>query len=95
MGNVRSTGILNTSSTATKVRGVVVLFKLRLASLAVVSAAFGYLFAIPEGSFSWTGLVGLCVAGTLLTGASNALNQVLEVFFYRERPLEKTVMDIV
>lgn len=62
-----------------KVRGVAVLFKLRLASLVVMSAAFGYLFGIPAGAFSWTGLVGLCVAGTLLTGASNALNQVLEV----------------
>ncbi len=55
------------------------LFKLRLASLVVVSAVLGYLMGIPAGAFSWWGLVGLVVAGTLLTGASNALNQVLEV----------------
>jgi protoheme IX farnesyltransferase len=61
-----------------KVREVVVLFKLRLASLVVFSAILGYLMGIPEGAFSWAGIIGLAVAGTLLTGASNALNQVLE-----------------
>jgi heme o synthase len=62
-----------------KVREVVVLFKLRLASLVVFSAILGYLMGVPDGAFSWSGLIGLAVAGTLLTGASNALNQVLEV----------------
>ncbi len=60
-------------------RDVAVLFKLRLASLVVVSAVLGYLLGVPEGMFAWRGLIGLVVAGTLLTGASNALNQVLEV----------------
>lgn len=55
------------------------LFKLRLASLVVFSAALGYLFGVPAGAFSWSAILGLCVAGTLLTGASNAFNQVLEV----------------
>ncbi|HRH67916.1 MAG: protoheme IX farnesyltransferase [Flavobacteriales bacterium] len=79
-------------------RSLAVLFKLRLASLVVLSAAFGYLFGIPAGSFSWLGLIGLCVAGTLLTGASNAFNQVLEVredaLMKRtsERPLVKGVL---
>ncbi len=82
-----------------KIRSLAVLFKLRLASLVVLSAAFGYLFAIPAGSFSWFGLIGLCVAGTLLTGASNAFNQVLEVredaLMKRtgERPLVKGVLN--
>ena len=62
-----------------KLREVAVLFKLRLASLVVVSAILGYLLGIAEGGFSWLGIVGLTVAGTLLTGASNALNQVLEI----------------
>ena len=66
-------------SPLSKVRDIGVLFKLRLASLVVVSAVLGYLLGIPEGAFSWWGLIGLTVAGTLLTGASNALNQVLEV----------------
>jgi protoheme IX farnesyltransferase len=73
-----------------KFRSVAVLFKLRLASLVVVSAAFGYLFGIPQGGFSWAGLLGLCFAGTLLTGASNAFNQVLEV---REDGLMKRTGD--
>ncbi|HOZ41370.1 MAG: protoheme IX farnesyltransferase [Flavobacteriales bacterium] len=62
-----------------KLREVAVLFKLRLASLVVVSAALGYLLGIPEGAFTWSGILLLALAGTLLTGASNALNQVLEV----------------
>ncbi len=62
-----------------KLRGLAVLFKLRLASLVVFSAALGYLFGVPAGAFSWSAILGLCVAGTLLTGASNAFNQVLEV----------------
>jgi len=62
-----------------KLREVAVLFKLRLASLVVVSAILGYLLGIAEGGFSWLGIIGLTVAGTLLTGASNALNQVLEI----------------
>jgi heme o synthase len=63
----------------TRVREYAVLFKLRLASLVVVSAVFGYLLGIPAGQFSWSGMLLLALAGTLLTGASNALNQVLEV----------------
>ncbi|MCB0763373.1 MAG: UbiA family prenyltransferase, partial [Flavobacteriales bacterium] len=55
------------------------LFKLRLASLVVLSALLGYLIGVPEGGFSWFGIIGLAVSGTLLTGASNALNQVIEV----------------
>lgn len=52
---------------------------MRLASLVVVSAVLGYLMGVPEGSFSWLAIGGLVLGGTLLTGASNALNQVLEV----------------
>ncbi|MBX2973405.1 MAG: heme o synthase [Flavobacteriales bacterium] len=76
---VQPTSTLTTPSLGAKLRSVAVLFKLRLASLVVFSAALGYLFGIPAGAFSWMGIIGLCVAGTLLTGASNAFNQVLEV----------------
>lgn len=55
------------------------LFKLRLASLVVVSAVLGYLLGVAPGAFSGWDLLVLSFAGTLLTGASNALNQVLEV----------------
>ncbi|HPF90626.1 MAG: protoheme IX farnesyltransferase [Flavobacteriales bacterium] len=76
---MQPTSSIVTTSFAAKLRSVAVLFKLRLASLVVFSAALGYLFGIPTGGFSWSAILGLCVAGTLLTGASNALNQVLEV----------------
>lgn len=68
-----------TLSPVAKLREVAVLFKLRLASLVVVSAVLGYLMGIPAGAFSWLSIAGLIIGGTLLTGASNALNQVLEV----------------
>jgi len=68
-----------TLTPVSKLREIAVLFKLRLASLVVVSAVLGYLLGLPEGAFSWLSIVGLIVGGTLLTGASNALNQVLEV----------------
>lgn len=66
-------------SAAVKLREVAVLFKLRLASLVVVSAMLGYLMGVPQGAFSLVSMLLLIVGGTLLTGASNALNQVLEV----------------
>ena len=70
---------VTTVSPAARLREVAVLFKLRLASLVVVSAVLGYLMGVPEGGFSWWGVLGLVMGGTLLTGASNALNQVLEM----------------
>ena len=66
-------------SVAAKLREVAVLFKLRLASLVVVSAVLGYLMGVPAGGFDTLAMLLLVLGGTLLTGASNALNQVLEV----------------
>lgn len=75
----RSTSISAALKPVSLFREFAILFKLRLASLVVVSAVLGYLMGIAPGMFSWSGLLGLIAAGTLLTGASNALNQVLEV----------------
>lgn len=55
------------------------LFKLRLTSLVVVSAVLGYLLGVADGAFQWTDLGLLALAGLLVTGSSNALNQVIEV----------------
>lgn len=55
------------------------LFKLRLTSLVVVSAVLGYWMGVPAGQFSGVHALLLALAGMLVTGASNALNQVLEV----------------
>lgn len=56
-----------------------VLFKLRLTSLVVVSAVLGYWMGVPAGAFNAVHAALLALAGALVTGASNALNQVLEV----------------
>lgn len=85
-----TTSYTATLSPVAKLREVAVLFKLRLASLVVVSAVLGYLMGVPEGAFSWMSIAGLIVGGTLLTGASNALNQVLEI---REDALMRRTAD--
>ncbi len=86
----RSTSYSATLRPVSLFREYAVLFKLRLASLVVVSAVLGYLMGVAPGMFSWAGMLGLVLAGTLLTGASNALNQVLEV---REDGLMKRTSD--
>lgn len=60
-----------------KVRDYGLLFKFRLSLTVVFSAAMGFLLAM-SGTIDWAGLGVLCLAGFLLAGASNALNQVLE-----------------
>ncbi len=62
-----------------KLRETVALFKLRLTSLVVFSAVLGYAIGVPVGGFSFINALWLALAGLLVTGASNALNQVLEV----------------
>lgn len=64
---------------ALKVKEVAALFKLRLTSLVVVSAVLGYWMGVPKGGFIATDALLLALAGMLVTGASNALNQLLEV----------------
>lgn len=51
-------------------------FKLRLASLVVFSAFFGYLIAVD--SIVWVDLIWLSVGGFLVTGSSNGFNQIIE-----------------
>lgn len=51
-------------------------FKLRLASLVVFSAFFGYLIAVD--SIVWADLIWLCIGGFLVTGSSNGFNQIIE-----------------
>ncbi len=44
-----------------------------------MSAVLGYGMGIPTGAFSMVDVLLLILGGTLVTGASNALNQVIEV----------------
>lgn len=50
--------------------------KLRLTSLVVISSVIGY--AIGAESFSWVEVLWLIIGGTLVTGASNGFNQIIE-----------------
>ncbi len=59
-----------------KVRDIAALFKLRLASLVVVSALLG--FFMGGNALDWFNISILCLGGFLLTGGSNGMNQVWE-----------------
>ncbi|HMQ77721.1 MAG TPA: heme o synthase [Flavobacteriales bacterium] len=81
-------------------RDAAALFKLRLASLVVFSAGLGYWMGSPAGALDVGGLLVLLLAGTLVTGASNAFNQVWELntdaLMHRtaERPLVRGSMSV-
>lgn len=59
-----------------KVKDLAVLFKLRLAFLVVISSVLGYFMAVD--SVVWMDLGVLILGGFLLTGSSNAFNQIWE-----------------
>jgi heme o synthase len=60
-----------------KVKDYAILLKFRLSLLVVFSAAMGYLMAA-NGNWDWAHFGLLCIGGFLVTGASTALNQVIE-----------------
>lgn len=53
------------------------LVKFRLTSIVVFSAAIGFLLA-SSGSMDWMGLLLIGLAGFLITGSANALNEIIE-----------------
>ena len=59
-----------------KVKDYAVLAKTRLASLVVFSALIGYLLA--ADGISWIKIFALIIGGFLVTGSSNAINQIIE-----------------
>ena len=61
-----------------KVADYKLLVKLRLSLTVVFSSVLAYLIALPAGSINWQGAALLALGGFLVTGAANALNQVLE-----------------
>jgi len=60
-----------------KVRAYLELLKIRLSLLVAFSCAFGYGLAL-RGSINWNILLMLTFGGFLLSGASGAINQILE-----------------
>ncbi len=75
--STKTTSINAGSIFGQKIRDYGLLFKFRLSLTVVFSAAMGFLLAM-QGAIDWAGLGMLCLGGFLLSGASNALNQVLE-----------------
>ena len=63
-----------------RVRDYKMLVKLRLNLTVVFSSVMAYLIA-STGPISWTAVFILALGGFLVTGAANALNQVLEKDF--------------
>jgi protoheme IX farnesyltransferase len=64
-------------SLGTKIKAYWLLLKPRLSFLVAFSASFGYIFG-KSGHFDWLGFLGLSVGGFLVSGASVAINQILE-----------------
>lgn len=84
-------------SLALRLREYAVLGKLRLASLVVVSAITGYLMS---STFNWDHFLLMIGGGFLVTGSSNAFNQIIEREYDKlmtrtqNRPLVKGTLSI-
>ena len=61
----------------TKIKAFVSLMKLRLSSLVVLSAFFGFFMA--KGDLNSLAMYSLLLGGLLITGSSNGFNQLLEI----------------
>lgn len=68
--------IVISPSLALRIRGYIALFKFRLASLVVFSGGIGYALGAETVDYSLLAL--FAVAGLLVTGSSNTINQILE-----------------
>lgn len=68
--------IEKTVATPSKLRDYAMLMKFRLASLVVFSAAIGYVAVAKE--INWAHMGWLILGGFLVTGSSNAFNQIIE-----------------
>jgi protoheme IX farnesyltransferase len=64
-------------SLSEKIRGYAALVKFRLASLVVFSGGMGYLLGA-KNEVSWLDILCFSLAGILVTGSSNTINQILE-----------------
>jgi protoheme IX farnesyltransferase len=77
---INNTYRLNTYAINSKFKDIAMLVKLRLSMLVVFSSGITYLFAV-SGQINWFYFSMLCIGGMLTTGASNAINQVIEKDF--------------
>ena len=79
------TKVVNSKNSAffQKLQDYQVLVKLRLNLLVVFSSVMAYLIAT-QGTINWMAVLFLGIGGFLVTGAANALNQVLERNFDKD-----------
>lgn len=77
MTGVKAYTLIKEFSFAAKLADYSQLSKMRLSSLVVLSAIFGYLLA-PASFFNWPAFICLISGGFLITAASNGFNQVIE-----------------
>lgn len=77
MAEVTTIATKQKSAFAQKVSDYMLLAKFRLSFLVVFSAVIGYIFAV-NGMYNITHLLWLAIGGMLVTGASNAINQIIE-----------------
>lgn len=75
----RPVSFLARPTVAARLKDVAALFKLRLTFLVVVSCLLGHAMGLPAGGWDPVPAILLALAGMLVTGSSNAFNQVLEV----------------
>lgn len=81
-----------------KLKDYQLLIKMRLTATVVFSSVMAYLIATPK--INWIGILTLTLGGGLVTGAANALNQVLEKDYDRlmkrtaNRPMAANRMSI-
>lgn len=77
MSNTKAISIKERSFLAQKISDYAMLAKFRLSFLVVFSAVIGYMFAV-NGTYNLTHILILAIGGMLVTGASNAINQIIE-----------------
>src|SRR3954463_265569 len=77
MSQSTSISLSTTQLIKQKISDYAMLAKFRLSFLVVFSAVIGYLFAV-NGFYNITHIFILAVGGMLVTGASNAINQIIE-----------------
>src|SRR5258705_7155288 len=75
---IESTVIKSESTVMNKIKDYLQLIKLSLSIMVVFSSVVSYLLAPKLVEYDWWMIVLLFVAGMLVTGSANAINQVVE-----------------
>lgn len=77
MSNAKSITLSPVSLLMQRIRDYAMLSKFRLTFLVVFSAVIGFAFGL-SGALIWSQIFWLALGGILVTGASNAINQIIE-----------------